>query len=157
MAMLVYASLHIISRQGYEMLIDQSIAKARYFADIIDQHNDFELVTEPELCLLTYRYVPKQVQALLATANRDIQQQVNGLLDKLTKFIQKRQRENGKSFVSRTRIEVDKYGGDKTLVFRVVLANPLTTETILQDILAEQALLAQESETFLPRLLELAS
>ena len=157
MAMLVYASLHIISRQGYEMLIDQSIAKARYFADIIDQHNDFELVTEPELCLLTYRYVPKQVQALLATANRDMQQQVNGLLDKLTKFIQKRQRENGKSFVSRTRIEVDKYGGDKTLVFRVVLANPLTTETILQDILAEQALLAQESETFLPRLLELAS
>ncbi|MBO9491230.1 putative pyridoxal-dependent aspartate 1-decarboxylase [Endozoicomonas sp. G2_1] len=157
MAMLVYASLHIISRQGYEMLIDQSIAKARYFADIIDQHSDFELVTEPELCLLTYRYVPKQVQALLATANRDIQQQVNGLLDKLTKFIQKRQRENGKSFVSRTRIEVDKYGGDKTLVFRVVLANPLTTETILQDILAEQALLAQESETFLPRLLELAS
>lgn len=157
MAMLVYASLHIISRQGYEMLIDQSIAKARYFADIIDQHDDFELVTEPELCLLTYRYVPKQVQALLATANRDMQQQVNGLLDKLTKFIQKRQRENGKSFVSRTRIEVDKYGGDKTLVFRVVLANPLTTETILQDILAEQALLAQESETFLPRLLELAS
>ena len=157
MAMLVYASLHIISRQGYEMLIDQSIAKARYFADIIDQHSDFELVTEPELCLLTYRYVPKQVQALLATANRDMQQQVNGLLDKLTKFIQKRQRENGKSFVSRTRIEVDKYCGDKTLVFRVVLANPLTTETILQDILAEQALLAQESETFLPRLLELAS
>lgn len=157
MAMLVYASLHIISRQGYEMLIDQSIAKARYFADIIDQHDDFELVTEPELCLLTYRYVPKQVQALLATANRDMQQQVNGLLDKLTKFIQKRQRENGKSFVSRTRIEVDKYGGDKTLVFRVVLANPLTTETILQDILAEQALLAQESETFLPRLLELTS
>ena len=76
-------------------------------------------------------------------------------LDKLTKFIQKRQRENGKSFVSRTRIEVKKYQGRKTLVFRVVLANPLTSKTILQDVLAEQMQLAQESETFLPTLLSM--
>jgi glutamate decarboxylase len=41
-------------------------------------------------------------------------------------------------------------------VFRVVLANPLTTKTILQDVLAEQTLLAQESETFLPTLLSMA-
>ena len=34
-------------------------------------------------------------------------------------------------------------------MFRVVLANPLTSKTILQDVLAEQTLLAQESETFL--------
>ena len=38
------------------------------------------------------------------------QEKINQLLlDKLTKFVQKRQRENGKSFVSRTRIEVQKY------------------------------------------------
>ncbi|NMT57010.1 aminotransferase class V-fold PLP-dependent enzyme, partial [Vibrio parahaemolyticus] len=35
MAMLVYAAMHIISRPGYELLIDQSIEKARYFADLI--------------------------------------------------------------------------------------------------------------------------
>ncbi len=156
MAMLVYAALHVISRPGYEMLINTSIEKAHYFAQLIEQQADFELVTQPELCLLTYRYNPSSVQALLAVATEDEQESINNLLDKLTKFVQKRQRENGKSFVSRTRIEVQKYNGRKTLVFRVVLANPLTTKTILQDVLAEQTLLAQESETFLPTLLSMA-
>jgi len=153
MAMLVYAALHVISRPGYEMLINTSIEKAQYFAELITQHEDFELITTPELCLLTYRYNPASVQKILANADNEQQETINVLLDKLTKFVQKRQRENGKSFVSRTRIEVQKYQGRKTLVFRVVLANPLTSKTILQDVLAEQALLAQESETFLPKLL----
>jgi len=155
MAMLVYASLHIISRPGYELLINRSIEKANYFADIIDAHDDFELITRPELCLLTYRYAPKAVQTYLASATTEQQDQVNSLLHKLTKFIQKRQRENGKSFVSRTRIEVSRYQGNKILVFRVVLANPLTSKEILHSILQEQTILAQESVSFLPELLSL--
>lgn len=153
MAMLVYASLHIISRQGYEMLINQSIDKAHYFARQIDKHPEFELISEPELCLLTYRYVPKQVQTMLEIASPEQVDVINGLLDKLTKFIQKRQRENGKSFVSRTRIEVKRYQGKKVLVFRVVLANPLTTNDILNDVLEEQCELAKESQQYLPQLL----
>ncbi len=160
MAMLVYASLHIISRPGYEMLINQAIEKAEYFAELINQHDDFELITKPELCLLTYRYAPKAVQKLLArnSANNDIdaQKKLNLLIGKLTKFIQKRQREDGRSFVSRTRIEVGHYNGEKVIVFRVVLANPLTTKKILQAVLVEQCQLAQESENFLPELLAIA-
>ncbi|MFT6919511.1 MAG: putative pyridoxal-dependent aspartate 1-decarboxylase [Cognaticolwellia sp.] len=156
MAMLVYSALHVISRPGYEMLINHSIEKAHHFAELIAQHPDFELITKPELCLLTYRYNPAIVQKLLAHADDVEQENINELLDKLTKFVQKRQRENGKSFVSRTRIEVKKYQGRKTLVFRVVLANPLTSKAILQDILAEQTILAQESESFLPLLLAMS-
>ena len=156
MAMLVYASLHIISRPGYEMLINQAIEKAEYFASIINQHDDFELITRPELCLLTYRYAPKSVQKLLTMNNNDDNKPLNLLLGNLTKFIQKRQREDGRSFVSRTRIEVSRYGGEKIIVFRVVLANPLTTKAILQDILEQQCQLAQESENFLPQLLNMA-
>ena len=153
MAMLVYASLHIISRPGYELLINQGIEKAKYFANLIKQHSEFELVSEPELCLLTYRYVPSQVQAFMADADVATNQHLNKVIDKLTKFIQKNQREAGKSFVSRTRIEVQKYGGAKVLVFRVVLANPLTTEAILKEVLAEQVELAQTSIRYLPDLL----
>ncbi|MCG6282629.1 pyridoxal-dependent decarboxylase, partial [Vibrio diabolicus] len=69
MAMLVYASMHIISRAGYELLIDQSIAKARYFADLIEAQDDFELVSQPELCLLTYRYLPRNARQALQQAN----------------------------------------------------------------------------------------
>ncbi|WP_448214207.1 pyridoxal-dependent aspartate 1-decarboxylase PanP [Colwellia sp. MEBiC06753] len=154
MAMLVYASLHIISRPGYELLINQGIERANYFADLIDQHPEFELITRPELCLLTYRYVPSQVQAFMKSADVATNQRINKFIDRLTKLIQKRQREAGKSFVSRTRIEVQKYGGEKVLVFRVVLANPLTTNEILEDILAEQVELAQASIQYLPDLLD---
>jgi len=156
MAMLVYASLHIISRPGYEMLINQAIERAEYFAELINEHDEFELITRPELCLLTYRYAPKSVQALLARNDDEANKSVNLLLGKLTQFIQKRQREDGRSFVSRTRIEVSRYGGEKVIVFRVVLANPLTTKEILQDILQQQCQLAMESESFLPELLNAA-
>ncbi|OUS31829.1 glutamate decarboxylase [Thalassotalea sp. 42_200_T64] len=153
MAMMLYASMHIISRPGYEMLINQSIEKAKYFAELINQDDDFELISKPELCLLTYRYAPQAVQQFLASADAQQQEVINELLDKLTKFIQKRQRENGKSFVSRTRIDVSHYQGRKVLVFRVVLANPLTTQDILQDVLAEQKQIAAESLNFLPQVL----
>ena len=138
MAMLVYASMHIISRPGYELLIDQSINKARYFADLITEQNDFELVSEPELCLLTYRYIPEHVQEALEQANSGDKVKLNELLNELTKFIQKKQRETGKSFVSRTQLTPEKWNHQPIIVFRVVLANPLTGHDILSAIIDEQ-------------------
>ncbi|MFT6976305.1 MAG: putative pyridoxal-dependent aspartate 1-decarboxylase [Shewanella psychromarinicola] len=159
MAMLVHACLQIIGRDGYEILINNSLEKARYFASIIDRHVDFELVTAPELCLLTYRYVPKSVQAILtkAISNNDTELvlRINDLLDGLTQFIQKYQREQGKSFVSRTRIKPAKYFRQQTTVFRVVLANPLTSHQILHDVLTEQVEIAALDSEYLPHLLAL--
>ena len=50
-----------------------------------------------------------------------------------------------------------KYQNDKVLVFRVVLANPLTSKDILNDILQEQCELANESKQYLPELLALTA
>ncbi|NOH98528.1 pyridoxal-dependent aspartate 1-decarboxylase PanP [Vibrio sp. 99-70-13A1] len=138
MAMLVYASMHIISRPGYELLIDESLDKARYFADLITEQSDFELVSEPELCLLTYRYIPEHVQKALEQANSNDKVKLNELLNELTKFIQKKQRETGKSFVSRTQLTPEKWNHQPIIVFRVVLANPLTGHDILNAIIDEQ-------------------
>ncbi|BDM65069.1 glutamate decarboxylase [Shewanella sp. NFH-SH190041] len=160
MAMLVHACLQIIGREGYEILINNSLEKARYFAKLIQQHPDFELTSEPELCLLTYRYVPRQVQQAITvvqqTGQHAAMEQLNALLDGLTRFIQKIQREQGKSFVSRTRIPAANYPDRKTTVLRVVLANPLTTEAILQEVLTEQVMLAGKDTQHLPLLLKLA-
>lgn len=54
--------------------------------------------------------------------------QINEILNKITETMQKRQRENGQTLVSRTRLEPGRYRGDTITVFRVVMANPLTTE-----------------------------
>ncbi|EEY43805.1 pyridoxal-dependent aspartate 1-decarboxylase PanP [Vibrio mimicus] len=150
MAMLVYASMHIISRPGYQLLIDQSIEKARYFADLIEAQADFELVSQPELCLLTYRYLPAHIRVALEQSQGAQRAQLNELLNELTKFIQKKQRETGKSFVSRTQLHPHQWDKLATIVFRVVLANPLTTKDILRNVLDEQREIAKQA----PRLMQ---
>ena len=120
------------------------IEKAKYFAQLIADDPDFELVSEPELNILTYRYVPSSVSKALERARPKQREQINSTLDALTIHIQKTQRQRGKAFVSRTRLMPAKYNRQSIVVLRVVLANPLTTETILQEVLAEQKQIATE-------------
>ncbi len=154
MSMLLFSALNIISRPGYELLINNSIHNAEYFANLIQDSPDFELVSAPELCLLTYRYVPQRTQAALALANDEQKAQLLDVLDKLTISIQKHQRESGRSFVSRTRIHSVQWQRENITVFRVVLANPLTTSDILKNVLMEQQELARQSR-HLPLILSL--
>ncbi|MDQ2165244.1 MULTISPECIES: pyridoxal-dependent aspartate 1-decarboxylase PanP [Vibrio] len=156
MAMLVYASMHIISRPGYELLIDQSLAKARYFADLIKEQDDFELISEPELCLLTYRYIPAFVRQALQQALPNQKAELNALLNEITQFVQKKQRETGRSFVSRTRLNPERWDKLDTIVFRVVLANPLTTHAILHSILDEQRHIATLAPNLMAKIERLA-
>lgn len=152
MAMLVYAAMHIISRPGYELLIDQSIEKAKYFAELIEAQPDFELVSKPELCLLTYRYLPAHIRQALMAASSEQKAELNELLNELTKFIQKRQRETGKSFVSRTRLNPIHLDRLNTIVFRVVLANPLTGKDILGSVLEEQRRIAAQAPNLMGKI-----
>lgn len=145
-AMLVHSALCIIGRRGYELLIDQGIEKARTFAKLIEADEDFELVTCPELNLLTYRYVPAAVQQALSKATQSELVTINRMLDKITKRIQKLQRAAGKTFVSRTRLNPHRYNAQVITVFRVVLANPLTTNEIMREILVEQKAIAGASK-----------
>ncbi|WP_417659775.1 pyridoxal-dependent aspartate 1-decarboxylase PanP [Pseudidiomarina sp.] len=145
MAMMVYSALHVMGRRGYELLIDQSIDKAHKFADLIAKQDDFELITEPQLCLLTYRFVPAKVKPLLKQANAEQIRRIMPHLNALTRFIQKRQRETGRSFVSRTKLTPAQYHREPTVVFRVVLANPLTTLDMLEEVLQEQREIAAQA------------
>lgn len=155
MAMLVYASMHIIGRPGYELLINESIEKAQYFAELIQQQQDFELVSQPELCLLTYRYLPQDVKQALLIADKGSKKKLNNLINELTKFVQKKQRETGKSFVSRTQLNPEQWDELNTIVFRVVLANPLTTHDILQSVLVEQRQIASLAPKLMAKIQQL--
>lgn len=144
-AMLLHSGLRIIGRSGYEILIDQGIEKAKDFADMIEQDEHFELISRPELNILTYRYLPDFVRAKLATATAQEIDQIQDALNRLTKRIQKTQRALGKSFVSRTTLTPVTYDRRRTVVFRVVLANPLTSHEILRDVLEEQKQIAESA------------
>ncbi len=143
MAMLVHSGLKIMGRKGYELLIDMGIDKARSFAQMIKDTDDFELITEPELNLLTYRFVPPDVNRFMSTCSREELFNINAHLNRLTITIQKEQRDRGASFVSRTALEPGRYNGQLINVFRVVLANPLTQIQHLEEILVEQREIAR--------------
>lgn len=146
MAMLVHAGFSIVGRKGYEMLIDMGIDQARSFANQINYHKDFELISRPELNILTYRYNPAWLQEVIHQCPPLLKHEINLLLDRVVQDIQKLQREAGKTFVSRTRIRKAIYReNDQITVFRAVLANPLTTDCILDGVLKEQATIARES------------
>ena len=51
-----------------------------------------------------------------------------------------------RSYYARTRLSSSRYYGDPVIVFRVVLANPLTTDEILASVLEEQCALAQQED-----------
>ncbi|WP_412971897.1 pyridoxal-dependent aspartate 1-decarboxylase PanP [Glaciecola sp. MF2-115] len=142
MAMMVYSSLHIFGRRGYELLINKCIELALEFASMIEAHPDFELMTQPTLSLLTYRLRPRNLVNLAKMPESEFKG-INQELDSLTVAVQKQQREAGKSFVSRTRIEIERYNDEVITVFRVVLANPLTTKEHLASILEEQLEIAK--------------
>ena len=146
-ALLVHAGLSIIGRKGYELMIDLGIERARQFARMIEAHPNFELITSPELNILTYRFNPEWLQALFPELNSEQKRQVNLILDQIVQEVQKRQREAGKTFVSRTRLRSAKYGSNEQItVFRSVLANPLTTPEILSEVLTEQCAIVSETE-----------
>ncbi len=145
MAMLVHAGLSIIGRKGYELLIDMGIERASAFANMIRQHLDFELISEAELNILTYRYCPLAVQKALAAATAERKERINALLNQVNQLLQKYQREAGKTFVSRTRLRKAPDAQELT-VLRVVLANPLTTQETLTALLAEECELVQQPE-----------
>src|SRR6185369_10888588 len=138
MAMLVHSALRIIGQRGYELLIELGIEKAAEFARLIRDQPDFELVSEPVLNLLTYRYLPAAARERVAAGSAEERHSLNEELSSLTESIQKEQRANGKTFVSRTRLETARYNGQMLTVFRVVLANPLATHEVLASILQEQ-------------------
>lgn len=154
MAMLVHSGLKILGRSGYELLIEEGINKTYRFADMILAHDEFELCNTPTLNILTYRYCPPWVKAHLKHCSQDSRIAINELLSRFTKYLQKVQRGHGKAFVSRTTLTPACYDYQSMIVFRVVLANPLTSDDILKDILLEQVALANdESEhTFMSQL-----
>lgn len=146
MAMLVHSGLRILGEKGYELLINEGINKTKHFATLISEHTDFELCSEPTLNILTYRYNPKWLQDYLSEANSEQVSEINEVLNRYTKYLQKVQRGRGKAFVSRTQLTPKKYNNQAIIVFRVVLANPLTSMDIMQNILTEQATLAQQAD-----------
>ncbi len=130
----LHAALHLIGQSGYEALIDAGIDRAHFMAGAIRARPDFELLAEPELNILVYRYIPPEIRG--RTPSRAENEAINALNVRL----QETQREDGRAFISRTLLANTRHGPDLPIVsLRAVLANPLTGKEDIEAVLAEQS------------------
>lgn len=146
MSLLLHAGLHLIGAQGYGALIDHSVNLAGEFARALRASGDFELVLEPELNILSYRFCPAatrvELEQAMESGDTSRVTSINRKLSEETVAIQIAQAAAHQGFVSRTQLQLPHYGPEPIHVFRIVLANPHTQLEHLLQILEEQRFLA---------------
>ena len=143
MAMYLHAALHVIGHDGYRSLVEDGIEKAACFAREIDARPEFELLAQPQLNIVVYRFVAPMFRQALRSGM--IEPAANAAIDQLNRTLQELQRDRGASFVSRTTLTNTKYGPASPVVcLRAVLANPLTTHADLRAVLDEQVALGEQ-------------
>ena len=136
MSLILGSSLEIMGTMGYALLIDHGIETARAFAEEINKRPIFELITEPQLNILTYRIFPNKIKKELNNADSKKIKQLNHKLNHINITVQRLQREAGKSFVSRTTLK--RTANEEKVVLRSVIMNPMTNMKIIREILDEQ-------------------
>lgn len=137
-SLILDSALKIMGSRGYALLIDHGIETARKFADEIEKRPYFQLITSPELNILTYRLCPSAFKNRLDQGDTGDVAQINEKLNDINRSIQRLQREAGNSFVSRTTLNIKDFPGQNIVVLRAVIMNPMTTIDILREILGEQ-------------------
>jgi putative pyridoxal-dependent aspartate 1-decarboxylase len=137
-SLILDSALKIMGSKGYALLIEHGIETAEELAKEIEKRELFQLMTSPELNLLTYRICPPSMQQKLSDGNSDEIKSVNENLNKINRAVQRMQREAGNSFVSRTLMMINNNPENEIVVLRCVIMNPLTDMGILNKILDEQ-------------------
>ncbi|MDY6793217.1 MAG: putative pyridoxal-dependent aspartate 1-decarboxylase [Thermodesulfobacteriota bacterium] len=136
MSLILGSSLEIMGSMGYALLIDHGIETAMSFATEINKRPLFELVTQPQLNILTYRILPNKIKKEFIHADAKKKKELNQQLNHINITVQRLQREAGKSFVSRTTL--NRTAHEEKVVLRSVVMNPMTDMKIIGEILDEQ-------------------
>ena len=138
-----WAALKIIGRQGFELIFDHARELQDTFTSLINRDPQFELMNQPELFIINYRFVPielrQELDRLMLEPKEHAERisMINNLINDLNVELHKKIRERDTSFVSRTRIESTRYAPRKTVVLRAITVNPNTEKHMLTQILDE--------------------
>ncbi len=142
-----WASLKIIGKKGYGLLFRQARNATDYFQEILDSCDNFEILNNPELFILNYRFIPETVQHQISmwrntrTKTGRIEKKAkkkihktNMLINSLNIKLHRALRKDDTTFVSRTTLESTVYRPQNIVVLRAVLINPLTENNVLDEI-----------------------
>lgn len=132
-SLFLHAALSCIGPKGYQSLLQHSFSLCNDFARKIENSLEFELILQPQMNIVTYRYIPSTLR------NKEFYDDVElQLINTINCNLQKRQWELGNSFVSQTTINLPQYNFRDIVILRTAIINPLTNATHLESILVEQ-------------------
>jgi putative pyridoxal-dependent aspartate 1-decarboxylase len=138
-----WASIKIFGKNGYKIIFDHARDLQNTFVEFIERDPLFELMNNPELFIINYRFIPEELKSLLnelmknSRKNSDRITTINKLVNNLNIELHKTIRDHDMSFVSRTRIESTRYAPRKIVVLRAITINPNTERYMLKQILNE--------------------
>ena len=138
-----WASIKIFGKTGYKLLFDHARKLQDTFVNLLRRDPVFELLNQPELFIIIYRFIPEELRTLLdrlmeaPKKNAAHITSINKLINQINIDLHKTIRDHDMSFVSRTQIESTKYAPRKIVVLRAITINPNTEPGMLKQILSE--------------------
>jgi putative pyridoxal-dependent aspartate 1-decarboxylase len=145
----LHAALHLIGRSGFEFLIDEGMQRARQGAAAVRARPELELLLEPELNILLYRFIPEPLRDRVR--RQRLGPADNRLINHLNQELHRLQRSHGLALVSRTTTLATAYPVP-VVALRAVFANPLTTERHIDEVLDDQITLGSSLRVGLDQL-----
>ena len=143
-ALFFHAGLQLIGAEGYGFLMEQNLRNARTMAELIGKRPEFEMLIETQTNILLFRGLPV---AFRDSRRRQFLPQETALINAFNERLQKRQSQNGRSFVSRTTIALGKSNpGVAIVALRAVITNPLLEEQDMQRVLDDLVSIMAELE-----------
>jgi len=144
-AVYMHANLSCIGASGYEALMNRSVRICRYMALTLQKSGAFEILFEPMMNILLYRFVPSHLREKLLKQNQELTDEEWTCVDSANAALQEQQKAEGHTFVSRTSVEDAKHGR-RLVALRVVIGNPLTEEADIDDVIADQFRIVNEEK-----------
>ncbi|WP_343691143.1 amino acid adenylation domain-containing protein [Chitinophaga sp.] len=147
-SLLFHGALKMLGAKGFSELMEMNYNRTLSLEEKISQRDNFEIMTAPEMNILTYRYIPA---ALLKKSRiRTLSAEELQFINELNRKLQKAEFTQGKYFVSFTEIEFDhpaiELERERVVVLRAVIMNPYTTADDFDAMLDEQAAIASQLE-----------
>src|SRR5512145_3138166 len=138
-----WAAIKIFGKTGYKLLFNHARDLQNTFVRFIERDPLFELMNQPELFIINYRFIPEELRSLLDKLMKNSKKNsaritaVNKLINDLNIELHKTIRDHDMSFVSRTQLESTRYAPRKIVVLRAITINPNTERNMLKQILKE--------------------
>jgi glutamate decarboxylase len=131
------ASLVLLGKDGLGTLMTRSCTLVKQMATRLSEHPSraFEVLHEPQTNLLLFRYIPSTLRETKEFSNQQTEL-LNLFVERIQTIQSRRNDGQAHGFTSRTTV---KYKDHQTMAFRIVIANPLTQwsdiENAIQDLI----------------------